>query len=328
MLSPAEAIARDQRAGYSILALTDHDRCTWPWAAHGQPPTETGLLAIPGNELSHHHHLLSLFCDFAPAAYSLEEAVSAIGEREGLAVACHPSLEWPSMGFAPGLQIPLSPPLRDMTLGDFTIETWFCTENSGRSILTGNYSPYLAGALNLELHHHNAIRVYLKPSSGNPVDLSVYAGPLGINTRDGAWHHLAAVRRGTELALYLDGQLAGESEWSHGCLRRPTDGQERSESGGPSSSSSAKATADKEDRPSTGSRQGRPRGHPGRHGGRPSGNPFVSGIVVHSCSSVIQRAVVSPPARSGIQPTDGPPGGSIRTTKSMGQPSSRLATIR
>ncbi|WP_339729528.1 LamG-like jellyroll fold domain-containing protein [uncultured Gimesia sp.] len=71
-----------------------------------------------------------------------------------------------------GLRIPLSDPLRDITRSDFTVETRFRTTDKGRSILLGNYNGK-AGALNLELHENNSVRVYFQRP--NPQDSGALA---------------------------------------------------------------------------------------------------------------------------------------------------------
>ena len=56
----AYVVDRYHAAGYKILALTDHDYCTYPWNLFPQmmsgvparDPAELGMLAVPGNELS------------------------------------------------------------------------------------------------------------------------------------------------------------------------------------------------------------------------------------------------------------------------------------
>ncbi len=45
---------------------------------------------------------------------------------------------------------------------------------------------------------------------GQIADLRVSADKVGIDTRDGKWHHLVGTRAGGVLRLYLDGKLAGE----------------------------------------------------------------------------------------------------------------------
>lgn len=62
-----------------------------------------------------------------------------------------------------GARVPLSAPFRSITQGDFTIEAWFRTIDTGRNILMGNFATGV-GALNLELHEGNRIRVYVQPT--------------------------------------------------------------------------------------------------------------------------------------------------------------------
>lgn len=218
LYAPDDVIDLYKAGGYDILALTDHDwyqydRCTWPWTDYGRDADNVDMLAIPGMELSYHHHTLSLFSEYKPLNYTLPEALAGIGQNKGLAVMCHPSLHWPGMFMVSGLQTPLNPALRAVTRGDFSVETWFKTEKAGRNILLGSYTTPSNTALNLELYTENRIRVYIQ-SSSRPADVRqilVSAGSeLGLNTRDGAWHHLAATRDNDTLSLYLDGRLAGQ----------------------------------------------------------------------------------------------------------------------
>ena len=58
--STTQVVDRYKEAGYSILALTDHDANSYPWTmfslynsdAEDRDPASMGILAIPGNELS------------------------------------------------------------------------------------------------------------------------------------------------------------------------------------------------------------------------------------------------------------------------------------
>ena len=63
-----------------------------------------------------------------------------------------------------GLRIRLTDPLREMTRSDFTIEARFRTTDPGRNIILGNFDGQ-AGALNLELHENNTVRVYFQPQN-------------------------------------------------------------------------------------------------------------------------------------------------------------------
>ena len=210
-LSPAQVVDEYRARGYHGLALTDHNRNTWPWTAFDRDPEAVGMLAIAGNELSRHHHALSLFSSYETPESDLDAVLKGVANADGLAILCHPAMHWvPQHSVASGLSVPLTPPLRRIAKGDFTVETWFRTTNAGRSILMGNYSGGYRGALNLELHTDNRVRVYVQPADGATVDLNVSASTLGIDTRDGQWHHLAGIRRAEEVLLYLDGRLAGQ----------------------------------------------------------------------------------------------------------------------
>ena len=212
-MPPAEVIGHYHQRGYHILAITDHDRCTWPWEKFGADPAELGMVAVAGNELSRHHHTLSLFCTLATQTRDLETAIAEVAEAGGVAVLAHPAMHWPrEQRRVPGLQVELAPALRSIAQADFTVEAWFRTTDAGRNILMGNYAGGRGGALNLELHTGNRVRIYLAPvEGGRTVDLNVAAGMLDVDTRDGRWHHLAAVRQGQTVRLYLDARLAGEA---------------------------------------------------------------------------------------------------------------------
>jgi len=210
-LSPAQVIEEYQARGYKALALTDHNRNTWPWTAFDRDPAAVAMLPISGNELSRHHHALSLFSNYETPGSDLEVSLNGVAEAGGLAVLCHPAMHWvPGHAQASGLSVALAPALARVTEGDFTIEAWFRTTDAGRNILLGNYSGGYRGALNLELHTANRVRIYVQPVEGPTVDFNISAETLGINTRDGRWHHLAGVRGGGQIYLYLDGQLAGQ----------------------------------------------------------------------------------------------------------------------
>jgi hypothetical protein len=213
-LAPERVIDEYHTRGYHALAITDHDRCTWPWTAFDRDPAALNMLAVAGNELSRHHHALSLFTNFETQERDLNAALMGVAEAGGLAILCHPAMHWVHQyDVPPALRVSLAQALRRLTRDDFTIEAWFRTADTGRNVLLGNYSGGYAGALNLELHTDNRVRVFVQPSdAGKTVDINVSATPLGIDTRDGRWHHLAGVRQDGTVRLYLDGRLAGQSE--------------------------------------------------------------------------------------------------------------------
>ena len=211
-MPPDEVIDEYHSRGYDALAITDHDMSIWPWTDFGRDPAELGMVAIPGNELSRHHHTLSLFTQFETEERDHDAALEGVAEAGGLAILCHPAMHWlREYASGPGLQVPLTPALRAVTRGDFTIETWFRTTDPNRNIPVGNYSSRYPGALNLELHTNNRVRLFVQPSGdAATVDINVPVSGFGINTRDGEWHHLAGVRRNNQVFLYLDGQLVGQ----------------------------------------------------------------------------------------------------------------------
>ncbi len=102
---------------------------------------------------------------------------------------------------------PIPDAIRDMTLGDFTMHTWFKSTDEGRSIFMGSCCTGNAERLNFELHTGNRIRIWIN-GAGATTDLNVSVAPG--NSRDGEWHSGTAVRRGENVELYFDGRLVGE----------------------------------------------------------------------------------------------------------------------
>lgn len=91
---PAEVIDRYHAIGHDVLALTDHDKVTWPWSAFGRDAKELGMVAIQGNELSSHHHTLSLFTDVKSKTKDLVTSLKLIEARNGVGVLAHPGRYW------------------------------------------------------------------------------------------------------------------------------------------------------------------------------------------------------------------------------------------
>lgn len=89
-IAPAQVIDEYKARGYSILAITDHNRCTWPWENWGRYPDVLGMLAIAGNELSDHHHLNSYFINFQTTSTVIEQSLAQIGAAGGISVFNHP----------------------------------------------------------------------------------------------------------------------------------------------------------------------------------------------------------------------------------------------
>jgi hypothetical protein len=219
-LTPAQTIDHYHQRGYDILAITDHNKWTHPWTDHGRDAVELGMVDVPGNELSRHHHTIGLFKPFEYTTNDWDTALQQIGEADGLGFICHPAMHWrkhwsANVGkrHAPGLRVPMDPLVRRITTGDFTVEAWFRTKQKGRAILLGNYQSKRGCSLNLELHTRNRVRIFVSPEDHKKtVDLNVKADDLSIEARDGRWHHLLAAREGKQVRLYLDGKLAGQAE--------------------------------------------------------------------------------------------------------------------
>lgn len=128
--NPQQVVDLYHQEGYQILAITDHDsitgRTSWPWQEFDrippsaksqtnllngkladQPgdgpgnldyenrnPSALGMIAIQGNEMSRHLHANSLFSDWHSASTNLDEQLSGVARRGGLAVMNHPAYHW------------------------------------------------------------------------------------------------------------------------------------------------------------------------------------------------------------------------------------------
>ena len=115
----------------------------------------------------------------------------------------------PGVGL-PGYQISVAPPkFKQMPMTNFTCEAVFRTTapNIASTILMGNWSNNMYSAVNLQLEDNNTVRLYMRNTAGTVASLAKV--PANVNTRDGQWHRLAAVRGNNTMALYLDGQLVG-----------------------------------------------------------------------------------------------------------------------
>ncbi|NBC10271.1 MAG: hypothetical protein GVY24_00865 [Planctomycetes bacterium] len=93
-MQPAEVIDAYHALGHDILALTDHNKVTWPWSAFDRDPDTLGMVAVRGNELSHHHHTLSLFSDLETDTHIHTTALLQVRETDGLSVLAHPGRYW------------------------------------------------------------------------------------------------------------------------------------------------------------------------------------------------------------------------------------------
>jgi hypothetical protein len=132
--------------------------------------------------------------------------------KEGLLAEYAPYNSFTAMRLYPGHRIALTPHLRQIPQTNFTYEVKFRTTDTGRGILLGNYSDDVNSPTvnNIELYTNNQIRFLQR--SPKFVWVSVTRSAGAINTRDGAWHRIAAVRRDGQSYLYLDGQQLGAAE--------------------------------------------------------------------------------------------------------------------
>ena len=94
--SPQRVVEMYAEAGYTILALTDHDthgpdEPTWPWENYGIDVEASGMLPILGNEISNPDHIGSYFNDYGDSSQgSVPDALEEIAKRDGIAVMYHP----------------------------------------------------------------------------------------------------------------------------------------------------------------------------------------------------------------------------------------------
>jgi hypothetical protein len=90
-LTPQAVIDQYYNNGYTILALTDHNNCTWPWTAWGRDPGSLGMVAVPGNEFSSAHHIGSWFntIDGSPGS-NIGVSLGRVADSGGLAIFHHP----------------------------------------------------------------------------------------------------------------------------------------------------------------------------------------------------------------------------------------------
>lgn len=99
---PAAVVDAYRDAGYAALSLNEHEynveELTWPWTRWDRDPDELGMVAVQGVELGGsadadriQHDVLSLFNDLDDSTgMTIDEALTEIGERGGLAIFSHP----------------------------------------------------------------------------------------------------------------------------------------------------------------------------------------------------------------------------------------------
>jgi hypothetical protein len=151
----------------------------------------------------------------APAARLIETA-GRVDDTAG-----HPDGPFHAgVNVTPKLRVPLTETgLGQLTQGDFTIEARFRSKENDRGILMGNYVNNSMRALNLELQNANdGVRLYVQPYTTGQTLVDLRASPGAVNIRDGAWHHVAGVRRDGILYLHLDGVQVGQSNDTSGAF--------------------------------------------------------------------------------------------------------------
>lgn len=103
-------------ANYDILAITDHNKITWPWTNlsainsnyENRDPEVLGMLAIEGNELSGAHHTGSYINAVSGNGAVLNDAFNTMTSINGLGAFKHPGRYWNvSTSYSPGQQYSL-----------------------------------------------------------------------------------------------------------------------------------------------------------------------------------------------------------------------------
>ena len=122
------------------------------------------------------------------------------------------SLEFQEARGDEALSLPMPRALANLTLGDFTIAAWFRTADAGRGVLMGSCCGNPKGALNLELHTSNRLRLWISGPE-KTTDLNTGVGRVG-KIADDSWHFAAGVRRGKSVET-LPGRRSGWRDHGH-----------------------------------------------------------------------------------------------------------------
>jgi hypothetical protein len=88
-MEPATVIDEYRKLGYGALALTDHNKVTWPWETYERDSAQLEMIAVQGAEASRHHHICTYFCN-VPGTKSEEGTLANVREQKGIAVMNHP----------------------------------------------------------------------------------------------------------------------------------------------------------------------------------------------------------------------------------------------
>jgi len=141
---------------------------------------------------------------------TLSYQTGAVGASHALSLTEATSpIDYVNLGMQPGMAT--------LTEGDFSIETWFNTNDTYRGILVGSYAGSTVDAVNLE-YISGKIRGYINNAGTGTTDLQS-SNPTPIN--DGQWHHAAMVREGATMRLYLDGVPVGSKADTAGSYTLP-----------------------------------------------------------------------------------------------------------
>lgn len=94
-IGPPEAVDKYHILGYEVLALTDHNKVTWPWEAFNRDPERLKMVAVQGSEPSDHHNMGVFFCE-VPGGSSEAETLAQVRKKNGVGVMFHPGrYQWP-----------------------------------------------------------------------------------------------------------------------------------------------------------------------------------------------------------------------------------------
>ena len=108
---PHQVVDLYYNAGYNILAITDHNKITYPWTAfsginpiyENRNPAALGMLAVAGNELSAAHHTGSYLNVVQGSGANLIDAFNTMTQIDGLGAFKHPGRYWDiSKQYLPG----------------------------------------------------------------------------------------------------------------------------------------------------------------------------------------------------------------------------------
>jgi hypothetical protein len=89
-MTPAATIDAYRAFGDTVLAITDHNKVTWPWTAYGRDPATLGMVAVQGNEISNCDNIGSYFTGYASTTSDPVVALAGIQAAGGASIINHP----------------------------------------------------------------------------------------------------------------------------------------------------------------------------------------------------------------------------------------------